>query len=123
VTGYVIAVDNGSQSTKVSIFDAHGGVHASARVTLRPYESPGPGRWEHPADDLWDSVATAIREALSRFTGDVSEIRGLGLCTIRFCRAVLRADGSLAQPVMSWMDQRVSQPFVQEASDTRFVTT
>jgi xylulokinase len=98
-------------------------VHASARVTLRPYESPGPGRWEHPEDDLWDSVATAIREALSRFTGDVSEIRGLGLCTIRFCRAVLRADGSLAQPVMSWMDQRVSQPFVQEASDTRFVTT
>lgn len=123
MTDYVIAVDNGSQSTKVSIVDAHGTVHASARVALRPYGSPAPGRWEHPDDDLWTSIVAALRGALDRFGGDPSEIRALGLCTIRFCRAVLRADGTLAQPIMSWMDERVSKPFIAESDDARYVTT
>lgn len=121
--GYIIAVDNGSQSTKVSIFDAEGRVHAHARVALRPYVSPEPGRWEHPQDDLWESVLAGLRLALARFSGDVADIRALGLCTIRFCRAVLRDDGTLAQPVMSWMDERLSRPYVQEREDARFVTT
>lgn len=120
---YVIAVDNGSQSTKVTVVDARGAVHASARVPLRPYTSPAPGRWEHPEDDLWTSITAAIREVLSRFEGDVADIRGLGLCTIRFCRAVLRADGSLAQPVMSWMDERVSRAYAPESHDAHYVTT
>ena len=35
----------------------------------------------------------------------------MGLCTIRFCRALLKGDGTLASPVMSWMDERVSRPY------------
>ncbi|MFJ4224476.1 FGGY-family carbohydrate kinase [Microbacterium sp. NPDC089695] len=122
-TGYVVAIDNGSQSTKVLIVDGDGTVHASARVALRPYSSPAPGRWEHPDDDLWDSIVAATRIAVSGFAGDPSEIRGIGLCTIRFCRAVLRADGSLAQPVMSWMDERLPRPFERETDDAAYVTT
>lgn len=121
--GYVVAIDNGSQSTKVSIVDADGMLHASARVPLRPYASPAPGRWEHPDDDIWDSVVAALRLALTDFRGDRDEIRGLGLCTIRFCRAVLREDGTLAQPLISWMDERLARPYEQEHEDARFVTT
>ena len=121
--GYVVAIDNGSQSTKVLIVDGGGVVHASARVPLRPYASPSPGRWEHPDDDLWDSVVAAVSEALGRFEGDPSEIRGVGLCTIRFCRAVLRKDGSLAQPVMSWMDERLPRAYEREVDDAAYVTT
>lgn len=121
--GFVLAVDNGSQSTKVLIIDARGEVHARSRVHLRPYASPAPGRWEHPDDDIWDSTVTAIRAALDDFGGDPSEIRGVGLCTIRFCRAVLRADGSLAQPVMSWMDERLPRAYEREHDDAAYVTT
>jgi sugar (pentulose or hexulose) kinase len=113
--GYVVAIDNGSQSTKVSIVDGAGTVHASARVGLRPYTSTGPGRWEHPDDDLWDSVVVALRRAMDAFDGDPGEIR--------FCRAVLREDGTLAQPVMSWMDERLARPHEQEDAQARFVTT
>lgn len=120
---YVVAIDNGSQSTKVSVVDAAGRVHASARVPLAPYVSPGPGRWEHPGDDIWESIAAATAQALAGFEGDPSAIVAVGLCTIRFCRAVLRADGSLAQPVMSWMDERVSQTYVPERDDASYVTT
>ncbi|MBO3662995.1 FGGY-family carbohydrate kinase [Microbacterium stercoris] len=120
---YVVAIDNGSQSTKVLIVDGCGTVHASARVPLRPYSSPAPGRWEHPDDDLWDSIVAATRAAMGEFRGDPAAIRGVGLCTIRFCRAVLRADGSLAQPVMSWMDERLSRAHEAEAEDAAYVTT
>ncbi|WP_067197983.1 FGGY-family carbohydrate kinase [Microbacterium sp. XT11] len=121
--GFVVAIDNGSQSTKVLIVDAAGTVHASARVALRPYSSPAPGRWEHPGDDLWDSIVAATRAAVAGFGGDPREIRGIGLCTIRFCRAVLRADGTLAQPVMSWMDERLPRAYERESDDAVYVTT
>ncbi|WP_226532440.1 FGGY-family carbohydrate kinase [Microbacterium paraoxydans] len=121
--GYVVAIDNGSQSTKVIIVDDRGVVHASARVALQPYSTPSPGRWEHPGDDLWDSIIAATRTAMEEFSGDPAEIRGIGLCTIRFCRAVLRADGTLAQPVISWMDERLPRPYEKEVDDAVYVTT
>lgn len=106
---YVVAIDNGSQSTKVLIVDESGRVHASARVGLRAYDTPSPGRSVHPGDDVWESIAAACRAVMARFTGPVSEIVGVGLCTIRFCRALLRADGTLAEPMLSWMDERVGR--------------
>ncbi len=107
---YVVAIDNGSQSTKVLIVDAEGRVHASARRALQPYDTSEHGRVVHPGDDVWESIAAACREALALFTGDPDEIVGVGLCTIRFCRALLDEDGRLVEPMMSWMDGRVSRP-------------
>jgi sugar (pentulose or hexulose) kinase len=47
----------------------------------------------------------------------------VGLCTIRFCRALLAADGSLAEPVLSWMDERVARPYEPSNPLTRYITT
>ena len=120
---YLLGVDNGSQSTKVTVFDEHGVAHAQARVPLRPNDTPRPGVVEHPDDDLWDSIGAATRAALDSFDGRPEDIAGVGLCTIRFCRAMLRADGTLAQPVLSWMDERVSRPYEHVNPDVRYVTT
>ncbi|PCN46731.1 sugar kinase [Curtobacterium sp. 'Ferrero'] len=120
---YLVGIDNGSQSSKVTVFDERGVAVAEGRVPLRPNHTPAPGVVEHPDDDLWDSIAAACRQAMAAFDGDPSEIVGVGLCTIRFCRALLRADGSLAQPVLSWMDERVGRPFVAEHDDVAYVTT
>jgi sugar (pentulose or hexulose) kinase len=123
MTKYVVGIDNGSQSSKVSIFDEGGTVVAEGRVPLRPNDTPRPGVVEHPGDDIWESISAACRQALAAFDGDVRDITGVGLCTIRFCRAMLRADGSLAQPLLSWMDARVGRPFEAEHDDIAFVTT
>jgi sugar (pentulose or hexulose) kinase len=120
---YLIAIDNGSQSTKVSLVDEHGRVHASAQGRLRPYDTSVPGRVVHPGDDLWDSVRSTCRQAMARFAGDPAEIVGVGLCTIRFCRVLLAADGTLTEPVLSWMDPRVSAPYQSSGAATRWVTT
>lgn len=118
----IVGIDCGSQSAKVTVFRADGEVVAQGREPLRAYVAGGEGEWMHPDDDVWEAVARASRAAL----GDVSDTSGIvavGLCGIRFCRAVLRRDGALARPMMSWMDVRVGRPHVAEAADEWYVTT
>jgi sugar (pentulose or hexulose) kinase len=120
---FVLAIDNGSQSTKVSIVDEHGVVHASGQHRLRAYDTSVPGHVVHPDDDVWDSIQLACSQALARFSGDPAEIVAVGLCTIRFCRALLDADGGLVEPLLSWMDVRVSRPHDPTDDRVSYVTT
>ncbi len=120
---YLLAIDNGSQSTKVSVVDEQGRVHATAQRPLRPYDTSVPGHVVHPDDDLWDSVRTTCAEALEAFTGDRGRIVAVGLCTIRYCRALLDEDGRLVEPVLSWMDPRVSRPHDPGDERVAYVTT
>ncbi len=120
---YIIGVDGGSQSSKVVVFDLEGNVICEGRQVLRPMSRPRNGIVEHPDDDLWDSITAASRQAMAQFSGDPREIIGVGLCTIRCERAFLKKDGSLAAPVMSWMDTRAYQPFAHDVPGTAYVTT
>ncbi len=109
----LVGVDLGSQSAKVVVHTADGRVVASGRRALRPARTPRPGVVEHPDDDLVDALAAACREAVAALAaagGSTGDLVGLGLCGIRSTRALLRADGSLAAPVISWMDERASRP-------------
>lgn len=118
----MLAIDNGSQSSKVHIVDATGAIVASAQRALLPYAYPAPGHVVHPDDDVWDSIAAACRDAVASFAGDPADIVGVGLCTIRFCRALLNEHGALAEPLLSWMDARVSRPHEHDPR-VAFVTT
>ena len=108
---YLVGIDCGTQSAKVVVYDAAGNAVARGRQPLQPMDRPRHGVAIHPDDDLWDSIAAASRQAMASFAGDVGEIVGIGLCTIRCCKAFLRADGSLLEPVISWMDDRAYQPY------------
>lgn len=108
---YLVGIDQGSQSTKVVVYTLDGTPVCEGRVPLRPSAMPAPGVVEHPDDDLWDGLVAATREAMSRLPGDPRDVAAVGLCTIRFCRAMLREDGTLAHPVLSWMDARVARPY------------
>jgi xylulokinase len=123
MTPCLLAIDNGSHSTKVTIFDLRGRALASARRPLMPYDTSVPGHAVHPGDDLWDSIREACQAAMARFSGSPADIAAAGLCTIRFCRALMAADGSLAEPVLSWMDERVSRPYQPGNPLVRYVTT
>lgn len=116
---YLIGVDGGSQSTKVTIFNQAGDVICSASEPLRPMVSRQPGHMEHPDDDLWDSLTVVLRRVMAQFPGDPGAIAALGLCSIRCCRASMRADGTLAAPVMSWMDVRAYLPFEDDPEVSR----
>jgi sugar (pentulose or hexulose) kinase len=123
MTPYLLAIDNGSQSTKATIFDSRGHALVSARRRLKPYDTSVPGHAVHPGDDIWDSIQEACRDVMAQFPGNPADIAAVGLCTIRFCRALLAADGSLTEPVLSWMDERVSRRYEPSNALTRYVTT
>ncbi|WP_445255990.1 FGGY-family carbohydrate kinase [Nocardioides aurantiacus] len=108
MTRYVLAVDGGSQSTKVSLVGLDGTVRSHAQVRLRPYALGPGGRAVHPDDDLWTTLAEAASRALAGV--DPDEVAAVGLCGIRFCRALVGADDRLVEPVWSWMDDRVGGP-------------
>lgn len=107
----LVGVDLGSQSAKVVVYDLAGVAVAQGTRALRPAELPAPGNVVHPGDDLWEATAAACREAMDTLGERRHRIAAVGLCGVRFCRALLAEDGSLVEPVLSWMDDRVSRPY------------
>ena len=120
---YILAIDGGTQSFKLVIFDLKGNAICQGQHVLRPTQAPKTGWVEHPDDDLWDALVGASRQLFSRFTGNKEDIIAVGLCTIRSCRAYLKADGSLAYPVIDWMDPRAYGPFEFPNKDVQYATT
>ena len=120
---FLIGVDCGTQSAKVVIFDAGGNAVARGDQPLRPMLRPRHGVVVHPEDDLWDAISVASRAAMANFAGDPERIVGVGICPIRCNKAFLKADGSLVEPVISWMDDRAYQPYVPSDPSTAYATT
>lgn len=120
---YLVGIDCGSQSAKVVVFDAHGRAVASGQQPLRPNERPRHGVVVHPDDDLWTAICAASTQAMAAFDGDPAAIVGIGLCPIRCCKAFLRADGTLAEPLISWMDDRAYQPYLPTDPEVAYATT
>ena len=118
---YLMGIDEGSQSAKITIFDMEGNIVCEGKSPLRPYNLPKPGYVEHPDDDWWDAICKASKNCMAKFEGNPKDILGIGLCTIRCCRAYLKEDGTLAQPALSWMDIRLSQPYTHENPDVKYI--
>ncbi|QKJ88366.1 sugar kinase [Paramixta manurensis] len=125
---YLIGLDIGTQSAKVVIFHVDGHIVCQGHQPLRPLSIPAPQLAEHPDDDLWDALQLACRQAMDRFQTlghDPHRIQAMGICVIRCCRVLLKEDGSLAWPVINWMDKRLNHPWKPEPAyeDVRYVTT
>lgn len=120
---YVIGIDGGTQSTKVGIYDLEGNIVCEEKVTLRPLYVPDADTAEHPDDDLWDSLITASRALMQKFKGDPGKIRGIGLGSIRCCRTYLKKDGTLAYPVINWMDKRLAKPYQKDVPEMAYLST
>lgn len=95
---YIIGIDGGSQSTKVVMYDLEGSVVCEGKGLLQPMHTPYADTAEHPDDDLWASLCFAGHDLMSQFAGNKEDIVGIGLGSIRCCRALLKADGTPAAP-------------------------
>jgi len=120
---YVIGIDGGSQSCKVVIYDLAGTVICEGREALKPMYLAEPGIVEHPGNDLWEALCAAAKKAMAAFPGDVKDILGIGVGYIRCCRVLLKKDGTLAAPAISWQDARTAKPYEHENPDVGYVTS
>jgi glycerol kinase len=62
---FVLAIDQGTTSTRAIVFDREGGVRASAQAPLTQIY-PAPGQVEHDPDEIWRSVLHVGRTAFGR---------------------------------------------------------
>ncbi len=100
----VLAIDNGTSSTKCLVVDDRGEVvgRGQAPVSLA---TPQPGWVDQDAEEIWDSVRRAVAEALDAGTG--KRVVSVGLSTQReSCVIWDRRSGEPLTPVLSWQDQR-----------------
>lgn len=120
---YVIGLDGGTQSTKVAIYDLQGRIICEEKASLSPLYCPDADTAEHPGDDLWDSLKATGKRLMEKFPGDPSDIIAIGLGSIRCCRTYLKKDGTLAYPVINWMDKRLAKPYPGDIPDFQYLST
>ncbi|WGF89736.1 FGGY-family carbohydrate kinase [Marinivivus vitaminiproducens] len=100
----VLAVDQGTSSTKCLVVDRAGRVVASASAPLGEH-CPHPGWVEQDPALIWQSVREAAAGALNGV--EVARIACVGLSTQRESLLLWdRASGEAVSPLISWQDQR-----------------
>lgn len=120
---YLVGIDGGTQSTKVSIFDLEGNILYEEKTQLSRLYSPDADTAEHPGDDLWDSLKSTCKRLMSKFDGDKKDIIGIGLGSIRCCRTYLNKNGLLIHPVLNWMDKRLEKPYPGNMKGFQYIST
>lgn len=79
---YILAIDQGTTSSRAILFDRD--AHPVA-VSQREFTQffPQPGWVEHDADEIWTSVLTVIREVLQKAQAAPAQVRAIGITNQR----------------------------------------
>lgn len=116
---YVLGIDKGTTTTKVSIFDLKDGrVAATARRATKSFR-PQPDWHEEDMEGTYDNVAAAIREALASGSIDPAEVVGIGVSGHMGGLWALDASGRPAGPAIAWPDGRAAGMLEQWKADGR----
>ena len=75
---YVLAIDQGTTSSRAIIFDHAGAVKSVAQKEFRQYY-PKPGWVEHDAGEIWATQAAVIAEASANAGLEGKDIAALGM--------------------------------------------
>ncbi|MDX3798256.1 FGGY family carbohydrate kinase [Streptomyces sp. AK04-3B] len=102
----LLAVDQGTSATKALLVNAAGDVVSSASAPLAAAH-PRPGWVEQSAEEIWQSVRTAVSSCLEGH--DPARVAGLGLSSQReSCLLWERHSGRPLGPVLGWQDRRTA---------------
>ncbi len=82
MAAYLVALDQGTTSSRAIVFSQEGEIIASHAVEF-PQHYPKPGWVEHDPEDILDSQVTALREAVKLSGINASEIAAIGITNQR----------------------------------------
>jgi glycerol kinase len=105
---YILALDQGTTSSRAIVFDSMGLPVASARKEFAQI-FPAPGWVEHNPDVIWSTQAGVAVEALTRAGIDSSHIAAVGITNQRETTVVWnRKTGRSVCNAIVWQDRRTS---------------
>ena len=104
--GYILALDQGTTSSRSMVFDAQLNVVASAQRPL-PIHTPQTGWVEQDAEEMWAGQMATMQEALSRAGLLASDIAAIGIANQRETTVVWhKKTGKPIAPALVWQDRR-----------------
>ena len=105
---HILAIDQGTTSTRAIVFDADGRPVASAQKEL-PQIFPKPGWVEHDAEEIWSATVEVCRGALANARLDAKALAGIGITNQRETTVVWdRATGKPIHNAIVWQDRRTA---------------
>jgi glycerol kinase len=104
----LIAIDQGTTSTRAIVFDAHLQPLATAQHELRPIY-PAPGLVEHDPEEIWTAAVATVREAMAKAGLEAKDIAGIGITNQRETTILWdRATGKPIHNAIVWQDRRTA---------------
>ena len=106
---HVLAIDQGTTSTRAIVFDATGRPVAMAQKEL-PQIFPQPGWVEHDAEEIWSATVEVCRGALAKAKLNPADLAGIGITNQRETTVVWdRATGKPIHNAIVWQDRRTAE--------------
>jgi len=105
---YVLALDQGTTSSRSILFDRSGQIETVAQKEFEQIY-PEPGWVEHDATEIWSTQMGTASEALSRADVDAEELAAIGITNQRETTIVW--DRETSEPIHNaivWQDRRTS---------------
>jgi len=106
---HLIAIDQGTTSTRAMLFDSSGRAVGIARRALTQHYGDS-GRVEHDPEEIWRDTLATVRELIDRAPGGVAGIRALGITNQRETVLIWdRASGATIHRAIVWQDRRTAE--------------
>ena len=102
----VLAIDCGTQSLKVLIFNLEGQLLAKTQTAFETYTSKRPGWAEQDPRDFWHTLCLTCQRLWQDHPELKDQIAGVALTTQRATVVNLDRDGHPLRPAILWLDQR-----------------
>jgi glycerol kinase len=105
---HVLAIDQGTTSTRAVVYDRAASALGSAQQELTQHY-PRPGWVEHDPEEIWQSVAIVVPRALAAGKIDPQDLAAIGVTNQR--ETVVVWDRATGQPVaraIVWQDRRTA---------------
>ncbi|HYO28773.1 MAG TPA: FGGY family carbohydrate kinase, partial [Azonexus sp.] len=113
---YVLALDQGTTSSRAILFDAEGRRVATAQRELPQY-FPQPGWVEHDPEEIWQTQLDCAREALAQSRVAAGAVAAIGIANQRETTLLWeRATGRALSRAIVWQDRRTAERCAQLAA-------
>lgn len=103
---YLLGIDNGTTTTKATIFTLDGGEVASASSKEVKTNHPEPGWAEQSMEEIWQAMTSAIRTVIEKSGVDAAQIAGVSLSGHGGGVWLLDKDGKPVRDAIIWLDGR-----------------
>ena len=105
---YILALDQGTTSSKAIIFDKQGSIVSIAQKEFKQF-FPQPGWVEHDANEIWSSQLSVATEAIVKAGLSVENIAAIGITNQRETTVVWdRITGKPIYNAIVWQDRRTA---------------